>query len=51
MKVCFLNFYYRNSHLDCYHFYQHYEEHFEAVKASGSNRIYFAILFLCNVVV
>ena len=46
LKSQFSNFYYKNSHLDCYRFCQQYEDHFETARANGPNRIPFAASFL-----
>ena len=51
LKACFQNLYYGNSHMNCYHFCQHCEDHFETAEATEYNRIPFAALFLCGTVV
>ena len=38
--------YYGKSHMDCYHFCQQCEDHFETVGATGFNRTLFAAFFL-----
>ena len=38
--------YYDKSHLDCYHFCQQCEDHFETAGATGCNRTLFTALFL-----
>ena len=38
--------YYGKSHMDCYHFCQQCEDHFETVGATGFNRTPFAAFFL-----
>ena len=50
-KARFPNLCYGNSHMDCYRFYQQYEDHFETAGASGPNRIPFAASFLRGSVV
>ena len=42
----FSDFYYGNSHMDCYQFCQQCEDYFKTTKAKGLNRIPFAALFL-----
>lgn len=44
----FFDFYYENSHLDCYRFCQQYKDHFETTGANEPKRILFAILFFCS---
>ena len=51
LKVRFPNLYYKNSHLDCYRFYQQYENYFKTAGANEPNRILFATLFLCRAMV
>ena len=51
LKIQFPDFYYGNSHLDCYHFCQQCEDHFNTAGASGPNRISFAASFLRTSVV
>ena len=51
LKVQFPDLYYGNSHLDCYHFCQQCEGHFDTAGASGPNRISFAASFLCGSVI
>ena len=46
LKARFLDVYYRNSHMDCYHFCQQCEDHFGSARATGNNRIPFAASFL-----
>ena len=46
LKACFPNFYYENSHMDCYRFCQQCEDHFETAGVTGRNRISFAATFL-----
>ena len=38
--------YYDKSHIDCYHFHQQCEDHFETAGATGTNRTPFAASFL-----
>ena len=38
--------YYNKSHIDCYHFCQQCEDHFETAGATGTNRTLFAASFL-----
>ena len=38
--------YYGKSHMDCYHFCQQCEDHFETARATGTNRTPFAASFL-----
>ena len=40
--------YFGKLHMDCYHFYQQYEDHFEIDNATRSNCTLFAALFLCG---
>ena len=40
--------YYGRSHMDCYHFCQQCEDHFETVRATEFNWILFAASFLCR---
>ena len=51
LKARFPDFYYGNSHMDCYRFCQQCEDHFETAGASGPNRIPFAASFLRGSVV
>ncbi len=46
LKARNLDFYYGNSHMECYHFCQQYEDHFETVGAKGHKRVPFATSFL-----
>ena len=40
--------YYGKLHMDCYHFYQQCEDHFETFRATGTNQTPFAASFLCG---
>ena len=40
--------YWDNSHMECYHFCQQYEDHFKISGATGMNRTLFAASFLCG---
>ena len=51
LKARFPDFYYGNSHMDCYRFCQQCEDHFETAGARGPNRIPFAASFLRGTVV
>ena len=51
LKARFLDFYYKNSHLDCYCFCQQCEDYFDTARVSGPNRIPFAASFLRGLVV
>lgn len=46
LQALFLNLYYENSHLKCYHVWQQFENHFKIVGANGGNQIPFAASFL-----
>ncbi len=48
LKARNLDFYYRNLHIDCYYFYQQYEEHFEIPEAKSHKCISFATTFFCG---
>ena len=50
LKARFLDFYYCNSHIDCYQFCQQCKDHFKTAKAKGPNKIPFAALFLHGLV-
>ena len=45
LKAQFPDLYYKNSYLDCYHFCQQCEDHFDTAGASGPNRIPFTASF------
>ena len=45
-KAWLLDLYYRNSHIECYWFFQQWEDHFNTVRAKGSKQISFAASFL-----
>ena len=51
LKARFPNLSNGNSHMDCYCFYQQWENHFETAGAIGNNRIPFAISFLRGTIV
>ncbi len=40
------DFYYGNTHMECYHFCQQYEDHFKTAGAKGHKRVSFAACFL-----
>ena len=40
--------YYRKLHIDCYYFYQQYEDNFETSWATGTKQTPFAASFLCK---
>ena len=40
--------YWGKSHMECYHFCQQCEDHFETLGATGINRTLFAASFFCN---
>lgn len=46
LKARFPDLYYGKSHMDCYHFCQQCEDHFDTARATGSNRTSFAASFL-----
>ena len=46
LKTRNLDLYYGNSHMECYHFCQQCEDHFETVGAKGHKRVPFATSFL-----
>ena len=46
LKVCSLDLYRRKSHMECYNFYQQYEDYFATVKVTGPTQILFAVFFL-----
>ena len=48
LKAKISEVYYNNSHIDCYHFYEQYEDHFETAGATGTNRTLFATFFFCG---
>lgn len=50
-KAYFFNFYYRNLHLDYYHFCQQYENYFKITGANRLNCILFTTLFLQKMIV
>ena len=43
-----LDVYYGKLHMDCYHFYQQCNDHFETSWATGTNQTPFAAFFLCK---
>ena len=49
-KAWFPDFYYGNSHMDCYRSCQQCEDYFETIGAKELNRILFAALFLYRLV-
>ena len=46
LKACSPDVYYGKSHIDCYNFYQQYEDYFAIVGATRSTRILYATSFL-----
>ena len=48
LKARFPDLYYEKSHMECYHFCQQCEDHFDTAGAIGSNRTPFAASFLCG---
>ena len=46
LKAQFPDLYYGKSHMECYHFCQQCEDHFDTAGATGSNRTPFAASFL-----
>ena len=46
LKARLPDLYYRTSHMECYHFYQQCEDHFDTAGATGPNRTPFAASFL-----
>lgn len=46
LKAWFSDLYTGKSHIDCYHFIQQCEDHFETARATGTNRTSFAATFL-----
>ena len=50
LKTRFLDFYYGNSHMDCYPFCQQCEDYFETAGAKEPNKILFAASFLRELV-
>ena len=51
LKAWFPDLYYRNSHLDCYHFSQQYKDYFKTPGANRPNWVSFAASFLCGAMV
>ena len=48
LKAKRLDIYYGKLHMDCYHFCQQCEDHFETSRATKTNRTPFAVSFLCE---
>lgn len=48
LKAWFPDLYFGKSHMDCYHFCQQCEDHFDTARATGPNRTPFASSFLCG---
>ena len=48
LKAKIPDIYFGKSHIDCYHFCQQCEDHFETAGTTGSNRTPFAASFLCG---
>lgn len=46
LKAPLPDLYFGKSHMECYHFYQQCEDHFDTAGATGTNRIPFAASFL-----
>ena len=48
LKVKVLEMYYGKLHMNCYHFCQQCDDHFETAGATGTNQTLFAAFFLCE---
>ena len=48
LKARLPDLYYGKSHIECYHFCQQYEDHFDTADATGSNQTHFTVSFLRN---
>ena len=46
LKARFLDVYWGKTHMECYNFFQQFEEHFAIAGATGPNRVPFAATFL-----
>lgn len=47
LKAQFSNLYHGKSYMDCYYYYQQYEDYFNIGRATISNRTLFIMSFLC----
>lgn len=50
LALPFLDLHFGKSHMDCYHFCKQCEDHFETVRATGSNYTLFATSFLFGII-
>ena len=48
LKARLADMYYGKFYIECYNFYQQYEDYFAIARAESSNYIFFTISFLCD---